>query len=112
MCAKEVWFFEVFAGKPSLSAACARVGFQVLAFDHVLGGAQAATVPPDLCQKQGRELFWQLIERNRPITLHGGPPCGTNFRARERPLPKLKFPMPHGHCDLRSSLFGVAKSQA
>ena len=31
-------------------------------------------------QEQGRELFWQLIERNRPIALHGGPPCGTSSR--------------------------------
>ena len=89
---KDAWFFEVFSGKASLSAACARVGFKVLAFDHVPGGAQAATVPLDLCQEQGRELFWQLIERNRPIALHGGPPCGTSSKARERPLPKSKFP--------------------
>ena len=89
---KVPWFFEVFSGKASLSAACAKLGFKVLAFDHVVGGAQAATVPLDLCQEQGRTLFWQLIERNKPLALHGGPPCGTSSRARERPLPKARFP--------------------
>ena len=89
---KEAWFFEVFSGKASLSAACARMGFKVLAFDHTLGGTQAATVPLDLCQEQGRELFWKLIERNQPVALHGGPPCGISSRARERPLPRSKFP--------------------
>ena len=89
---REAWFFEVFSGKASLSAACAKMGFKVLAFDHVLSGAQAATVPLDLRQEPGRALFWQLIERNRPVALHGGPPCGTSSRARERPLPKTKFP--------------------
>ena len=89
---KEAWFFEVFSGKASLSAACAKAGFKVLAFDHSVGNAQAATVPLDLCQEQGREVFWQLIDRNKPLALHGGPPCGTSSRARERPLPKSKFP--------------------
>ena len=89
---REAWFFEIFSGKASLSAACAKIGFKVLAFDHVVGGAQAATVPLDLCQEQGRALFWQLIRRNKPQALHGGPPCGTSSRARERPLPKSKFP--------------------
>ena len=92
VCPREAWFFEVFSGKASLSAACAKMGFKVLAFDHVLGAAQVATVPLDLCQEPGRELFWQLIKRNRPMALHGGPPCGTSSRARERPLPKAKFP--------------------
>ena len=92
---KEAWFFEAFSGKASLSAACAKMGFKVLAFDHAVGGAQAATVSLDLCQEQGRTLFWQLIDRNRARHV-----ALAHVHVRDR-CRSPNFPMLPGHCDLR-----------
>ena len=56
---REAWFFEVFSGKASLSAACAKMGFKVLAFDHA--GRSKTKLPKNFRDLPTREYLHCLL---------------------------------------------------
>ena len=42
----------------------------------------------DLAAPHSWDLLYRLVEQKKILYVHGGPPCGTATRARDRPVPK------------------------
>lgn len=80
---------ELCCGSAGLSAAMHAVGFDALGIDFIRNPSKpkSAVLSADLSSSAGQSLVVDILDNSCVQYGHGGPPCGTASRAREKRIP-------------------------